>query len=156
MGEEVELRVPAGLEYIPTLRELLGALCARTVPGVLGGVPEDWVWGFQTAVAELASNIVRHAHREVAGDLRWVLTAHEDRVEVRCFDRGTAYTPAPPSLPDPSALQEGGYGMFLIHRLLDDVEYTRTPDGENRWRLVKHLPPTSTEAGPDLPGEEGA
>jgi anti-sigma regulatory factor (Ser/Thr protein kinase) len=37
------------------------------------------------------------------------------------------------------ALPEGGYGLALARAAVDQLDYERTPDGINRWRLVKRF-----------------
>ena len=138
--EQIEVRVPGRLDYLRPLRDLTAALCARIADRHPAGTLDEWARSVETAAAELAANIVRHAYRDSAGELRCLATAYDDRIEVYFFDRGASYVASPPTLPDPMALQASGYGMFLIHRLMDEVDYSRTPDGENRWRLVKQLP----------------
>jgi hypothetical protein len=41
-----------------------------------------------------------------------------------------------------SDLPEGGFGLRLIRAAVDELHYERAaPDRENRWRLLKRLPP---------------
>ena len=41
-----------------------------------------------------------------------------------------------PELP-PDELREGGRGVFLIRRLMDEVESHRSPDGTNELRMLR-------------------
>jgi serine/threonine-protein kinase RsbW len=108
---------------------------------------------FETAVAEIGSNIVRHAYppQGEGGPLRLRLQAFPDRVEAVFSDNGVPYrppvstsTPAPgdsDGVPpeDAFSLKEGGYGLELARAAVDDLDYQRTAGGENVWRLVKRL-----------------
>ena len=40
---------------------------------------------------------------------------------------------------DIGSLPEGGFGLALARAAVDACDYSRTPDGRNRWRLVKRL-----------------
>ena len=91
------------------------------------------------AVNEVCANVYRHAYggsKEGRIDLsaETDLAAGTLRLTVR--DYGVAFdvnaVPAPSSEP-----QEGGYGVFLIHNLMDRVEFTNMGIG-TRVVLVKH------------------
>jgi serine/threonine-protein kinase RsbW len=70
-----------------------------------------------------------------------------ERLEVRVRDHGCPI-PEEKSQPrvvefdpeDPASIPEGGRGVFLIHRMMDDVRYT-TEDGVNILIMGKHRPP---------------
>lgn len=76
----------------------------------------------------------------------------DDRVVIKVEDEGEGFTPK--SVPDPTAnpvktMQDrqnagkrpGGYGVFLIQRLVDDIVYN---EKGNAVLLIKYLP-TATE-----------
>ena len=57
---------------------------------------------------------------------------------VDLFDQGRSFDLANVPQPDLDSAPIRGYGLFLVHELMDDVNYT--PNHErNHWRLVKHL-----------------
>lgn len=92
---------------------------------------------FETAVSEVAANIVEHAARGEAVAMRLVLRAPEDRVEAHLEDLGYPYEPAASPLPagaDP--LAEHGRGLIIARALTDELVYER--DGAvNRWFLLR-------------------
>jgi serine/threonine-protein kinase RsbW len=100
----------------------------------------------ETAVAELASNIVRHAYGATAltGEMTLTLSGYRDRIEGTFRDDGVAYTGAPlAELTMPDALElpelpEGGWGLRLTRAAVDELTYTRTA-GTNCWRFVRRL-----------------
>ena len=108
--------------------------------------PPDARWRqlLATALAEIGANIVRHAYPAgtAPGTMHLRLRAYDDRVEALFTDQGVAFVdPAQPARPlpadDPLALPEGGYGLALARAAVDQLDYARTPDGRNLWRLVK-------------------
>jgi serine/threonine-protein kinase RsbW len=117
--------------------------------------PPDSAWraAFETAVAEIGANIVRHAYPpgRAPGRLRLRLRAFPERIEARFNDRGVAFSGEPSRLlaskpplapggpPDPADVPEGGYGLALVLQAVDRLDYARLAGGENRWRLVKRL-----------------
>ncbi len=92
--------------------------------------PEDR-WRLETAVIEVAGNIVEHGGPEVR--LRLRLTAYADTVEALFTDTGTAVVLQTP-LPRAEDSAEQGRGLALATALIDQVEYERAGT-VNRWRL---------------------
>ncbi len=101
--------------------------------------------GLRTAVIEIATNIIRHAYPPGAptGALRLLLQLYADRVEAHLSDDGIPYslpeTLFMPDLDDLTDLPEGGFGLFLARQSVDQLTHTRTDQGANHWRLVKHF-----------------
>jgi anti-sigma regulatory factor (Ser/Thr protein kinase) len=66
-----------------------------------------------------------------------------NRIVIRVRDWGRSFEPALVAEPDITApLEErdlGGLGLFLIRRLMDDVQYTFDPQKGNEVLMVKHL-----------------
>ncbi len=92
--------------------------------------------GFETAVIEIAANILEHACAGAGVDMRLEVRAHADRLEARFTDTGR------PSLVDlasaamPGELAEDGRGLALARAAVDELSYER--DGAvNRWRIVR-------------------
>lgn len=113
-----------------------------------------WDGEFATAVAEIAANIIRHAHIdapvETTPTISVRLTLWRTRIEAHFVDRGAPYTPpiastvaGMPALGEPidiDALVEGGRGLALARAALDRLAYRRSQGGENHWWLVKRRP----------------
>ena len=148
----VSLEVPGTAEHLGELHGALERFWAE-VDRVLPAPPEEeWRLVFTTALGEAAANVVRHAYQDGAlhGALRADLLAFPDRIEARFTDwgiefRGDLQAPAPEGPLDD--LPESGYGLSLIRAAVDELRYERTaasPRAENRWRLLKRLPPGLT------------
>lgn len=92
------------------------------------------------ALHELCANIIRHAYAGHSGQIE--LTAERGSGVIQYVVRDTApraYV-APPEItaPDPVSLPEGGWGIYIVHQVMNRVEYQRFSDG-NEWRLTKDL-----------------
>ncbi|MGY1781495.1 ATP-binding protein [Geodermatophilus sp. SYSU D01036] len=88
---------------------------------------------FETAVAEVAANIVEHAAASGARELVLRLRGLPDRVEAVFEDDGGPVTLGPGGWPPDDA--ERGRGLELARAAVDAVHYER--DGNrNRWVLV--------------------
>lgn len=99
------------------------------------------------AVDEAFTNIIRHAYPEDAkktGKVEILLSIENDSLTVSLVDHGKRFNPdelAPPiPVPDIRRLSQqkmrGGLGVFLIHRLMDDVQY-RSGGRMNEIRMKK-------------------
>lgn len=89
------------------------------------------------AIHELCLNIVRHAYKGIPGQIYLEATHDGDWFEFNITDHApNSYTEKSITIPDPLSLPEGGWGMMILHRVMDEVNYQRI-DGKNIWRLVK-------------------
>ena len=110
------------------------------------GFDSEAIFGIELAVGEALTNIIRHAYRGQAGhEIHLSLTIDETRLHLTILDFGHKFDPAdhpPPNLEIPS---EGGYGVYLIEKVMDEVTYhTSLPQG-TRLELVKYLPRSAGE-----------
>lgn len=106
-------------------------------------VPELDRLRFETAVIEIATNIVRHTVPATGGGpavvrVSALLRAVPGRVEAELSDDGA---PVEVDL-DPAPvddLAESGRGIALVLRAVDTLEHRRVED-RNTWRLTRALP----------------
>ena len=98
--------------------------------------PADRI-AFETAVAEVAANIIEHAARGDSVAMRLLLRAPADRVEAHLEDLGYAYDAgAEPAPAEGGELAEHGRGLVIARALTDELTYER--DGAvNRWFLLR-------------------
>jgi serine/threonine-protein kinase RsbW len=95
---------------------------------------------FETAVIELASNVIRHA--DSGQGVAWQLSIDvgENRLEASLTDSGEPKNIALEGRELPDELAESGRGIPLIKALVDVVEYEHE-GGVNRWRISRTLTP---------------
>ncbi|SRR6266566_1728689 len=102
-------------------------------------VDEEWRMMFETAVAEIAANILEHSRRDRgARMLRVRLTAFGDRVEAWLQDDGLGVDVSLDA-PLPRESAQRGRGVALVRSMVDEFSYARSDD-MNRWLIVKRLP----------------
>ncbi len=131
-GESSEhvLAACAQPECIERVHQLLDKLFAD-----VGDMREEDRIGFETAVAEIAANVVEHAGGpQVALSFR--VRVLPDRLEALFVDTGAAPTVDMTDLPVPSPLAENGRGLSLARWMVDEVVYERL-DEQNVWRIVR-------------------
>ena len=88
------------------------------------------------AIEEACANAIRHSGSD--DDIQVVLAFEGHELQVRVVDHGVGFDPAlyqPDRVPDIDSV--GGRGLFLIGRLMDDVELRF--DGGTEVGMVKHV-----------------
>lgn len=134
------LTIPSSLDSLSQLSDFITA-CARAA-----GLDDHAVWEVQLAVDEAATNIILHAYGDhnLEGSIV-VETALKGSDFVVCLrDHGARFDPN--SVPSPdltSPLEErqtGGLGLYLMHKLMDQVDFQFDPSGFNQLTMVKRLP----------------
>ena len=159
------IRVPAKSHSLQRVR----AFCKDVLNENLCGDPQ-FLRQMVLAIDEAVANVIEHAFAKKPGDavgtIEISLEIHQDRIITRIVDRGTEFDPrirgneavqmADPkdddghSLPacelspghrrSSSHFPYRGYGRQLIHLIMDQIDYQRTPQGENLLVLTKLLP----------------
>jgi serine/threonine-protein kinase RsbW len=91
---------------------------------------------FETALVELAANIIQHANggRGVEGNLS--LTIDEVVIRCRITDASGASNVALENRQMPEEMAESGRGIAFIQRLVDTLHYERR-NGQNMWMIEK-------------------
>lgn len=107
-------------------------------------LPEDMAYRVELALVEVWTNIVRHAYPEKKGVFRVACWQEESLLFFEVRDAGAPFDPRDFKEPDLDRYKNGGagggFGCFLISRLMDGVDYRRDRD-ENVLTLWKSLSP---------------
>jgi serine/threonine-protein kinase RsbW len=148
-AREIEIAIDSRLENV----SLVGLAVHRI--GEAAGLPSAESHHLELCTVEAVSNAIRHAYGGEQGHTVSVrLRLEPDRIEVRVRDEGRPLpeerrTPRRPDY-DPGNLEsipEGGWGLFLIHQMMDRVEYA-TDGGANVLVMTKRIPEPSRVGGP--------
>ena len=125
----------AELESLADIRAFLREdLIAR---GVERAVADDMV----LAVEEAAMNVITHGYQGMdPGSLMVDVSTTPAEIRIEITDFGRPFEPIDVPAPDVQSILDGGpekgFGLFLIHRLADGVDY-RSDESGNRLRLTK-------------------
>jgi serine/threonine-protein kinase RsbW len=95
-------------------------------------------FSFETALIELASNVMRHAHDGSGVSCVLTIETFPDRIEATLSDTGEPGEVHLAERDMPDVLAESGRGIPLIQALVDELRYDRT-DGLNRWYITRSL-----------------
>lgn len=136
MGENWKLSVDANLDNLATVRHFLEKIATLTKinPAILGDL--------LLATDEAITNIITHGYHSSGGVLEIEVQYDSDTLTIAIRDQAAAYNPLSAGAPDldTSPLEQdkpGGFGVYLIKRMVDDVHYRHTQDGHNELILVK-------------------
>lgn len=121
------------------------------------GLHSDDIDEIEIAVDEACANVLDHAYpdRTPKPPLHMEICVSDTYFVVEVIDQGRVFdykAYCPPRFPDHWINgHERGVGLFLIRQFMDDVQYTSTPDGQNRLRLIKRIQPPTDRAHRSLP-----
>ena len=124
----VTIRIDSRLDLVEMAARSVRALCATS------GLPARECAHVELAVDEALNNVIRHAYHGEAGhpiEIAFALEANRFTIEIS--DEGEPMTRrAPAELAfdpgDIANLPEGGMGLYIIHNVMDEVEYHRFGD----------------------------
>lgn len=130
--------LPNDLSFLKEVRQFVKETLAET------SLVEDVTSRVILAVDEAVSNIIEHAYEEGRKDRIEMAITHDDkRVDILIRDFGKTFDPgkiAPPDMQEYIRVRrKGGLGIFLIRKIMDEVEYTFKEGVQNELRLVKYI-----------------
>jgi serine/threonine-protein kinase RsbW len=136
MTETHRLDVRPSLDDLGRVRDFIEASAGAA------DLAADRIGELVLAVDEAVSNIVMHGGGPNAGRIEIRVLRGPDRVLVQIRDE---CIPFDPTRPDEQHLgqsplerdQPGGFGLNLLNRLVDRVDYRVAEDGRNELALVK-------------------
>lgn len=129
MHVKMQLSLPTEARYVGMMRNVTSAVMTDM------GVPQEANADVQLAVTEACANAVRHSD---VGEYVVRLALGDERCEVEVVDLGGGFEPADfRSSPDATQSDhESGRGLYLMHELVDDLQFVRADDGTH-VRLTK-------------------
>ena len=136
----IELRLPSRLGYEKVAMDTASSLARRM------GFGGDRIDALRTAVGEAVTNAIEHGNEhDAAMKVTVILTLRPDELVVSVADQGRKHLIQDQTLLTPQIddvmrkTDKGGWGIWLIRELMDEVEFTTAPSGGNQIRMVIHL-----------------
>jgi serine/threonine-protein kinase RsbW len=126
------LTLPASLDALAALHPF--------VQSASPSLSEPLVSQIVLAVHELCTNIIRHAYAGADGEIYMEATWKPGSITFLIRDHAPRAFTLPRTIvqPDPASLPEGGWGIYIVHKVMNQVEYRRLHNG-NEWILKKYL-----------------
>lgn len=137
-ARRVVLRTDSLLANVELVGRAVRGLCSAA------GMPGRDCAHVELALVEAVNNVIRHAyHGEGGHPVEVVFTSDPECITIEVADEGDAMPPRPSPVFDfdPNDLEhlpEGGMGLFLIHTVMDSVEY-RSFGGRNALAMTRRL-----------------
>ncbi|MDZ7359599.1 MAG: SpoIIE family protein phosphatase [candidate division KSB1 bacterium] len=147
-----QLKVPAHIDYLADLRDFVTRI------GKKHGFSDRVINAFKLAIDEAGTNVMRHAYRDVGGEgfitIRAIVKTNS--LTICLIDQGKYFDPKHVKDPDLQRYvdigKKGGLGIFIMRRLMDEIDYRKTEEG-NELRLTKNrdTPAQTTRLRGQLP-----
>jgi len=132
MDVKDQLVIDSRLDAVAEAREWL---VSRTVQA---GVSTKTINDLKLVLTEALSNVVRHAYDDEPGHpIELSLVVDAGALTLTIHDYGRPFDADSYQAPDLSDPQEGGYGVFLMHNLMDQVHYDVSSGTGTTLTLVK-------------------
>ena len=118
------------------------------------GLDERAIYHCQMAVDEALTNVIEHgyAFHDEGNAIELTCQVTPDRFLITIEDSSPAFNPLTHEAPDPDepldSREPGGWGIYFIRKLMDDVRYERVGN-RNRLTLVKRIPALVSATGPN-------
>ncbi len=133
----IQIELPTDLKFLPLIRDCLN---------VLFDVADDnspqksLAYNVELAVYEVCTNIIEHAYDGQDGRLllNFSLDRPDQKIIVTIKDTGRSFDFVGRTVELPELGSKRGYGLYLVHQLVDDVYYS-SDSGANVWRLTKRF-----------------
>lgn len=132
------LTIPSARRFLGDVRQFVEAHARNA------GLPSDDIEHLKLATDEACTNIMLHAYRgKTDQTIEVIVTVSTKQITVTLRDHGQTFDwqtyKRPNDLRDSiNARRGGGWGIYMMQKLMDKVEYSRT-DSSNEVHLIKQL-----------------
>lgn len=131
------LSVEASTEHLAKVRDFVAAHAEKI------GLSQKDISEIRLAVDEAYTNIIKHAYKDsMEKKVKIKIGSDTDRLWISLMDEGKSFDPSTYSEPDLikriKEKKRGGMGVYLIRKLMDQVQYSRKGQ-TNEIRMVKNL-----------------
>jgi len=129
-----QVKVPAQLNYLRVLRKFIVRI------GTKYGFTSSELYAFKASVDEACANIIEHGYGHTDGSITMKAIVKDESFTIELMDHGRSFDPKQAKKPNLHNYvdigKKGGLGIFIMRKLLDEIEYQSTSDG-NVLRLIK-------------------
>jgi anti-sigma regulatory factor (Ser/Thr protein kinase) len=141
----LESVIDASLDGMSDVHRMLADFWQQVAQCPVAQPDATWRALFESAAAEVAGNVVRHAYPSSSTPMyfRLALCCFDNRIVATTLDQGIPWE-LPIDIPAPNmemALEDdafdGGWGLPIAHAVTDGLGYQRLADGYNQWRIDK-------------------
>jgi serine/threonine-protein kinase RsbW len=157
----IGLRVPGAIGYRHLAIRIVSTACKMALEGT-SGEDDDFENEVVSAFGEAFNNVAVHGYRGlVPGSIQIEVDWDDARLMITVIDTGRTFDPGAVAPPNLDELPESGMGLYIMHRCMDELDYS--PGPPNVLRLVKlrrrrggMLPPAPPEGTDPAGGDRGS
>ena len=127
----------ADFQSLDEIRDFVGEAASQV------GFSKKEIYSIQLAADEASTNIIEHAYAGIeGGQIEIECNVAGDELKIILRDKGRSFDPS--SVPEPKVKADlaerkiGGLGMYLMRKLMDEVYYESSPEG-NTLRMIKRM-----------------
>ncbi|MDD9304093.1 MAG: ATP-binding protein [Desulfobacter sp.] len=138
MAEQtIELSIPSHPRFLQLVRGMM-----KKVTAILS-IEREQADYIILAVDEACSNIIRHSYKnDHSQKIDFLICLKKSRLDISIMDNGKPFEFTELPCRDPEEIHPGGLGIYIIRRVMDQVNYHRSKKGQNIIQMVKALNPT--------------
>jgi len=130
-----EIAIPAQMSYMGQVRDFIEHIGAKYK------YSDKIINSYKLVIEEACTNIIRHGYRDIkGGEISIKAIVRQQSLTIVIIDQGISYDPRQAQTPDLEKYiqigKKGGLGIFMMRKLMDDVQYNITSRG-NELRLTK-------------------
>ncbi len=141
----IVVQTPGEISYLHRIRQFIAGIASES------GMSGEDIDNIELAVDEACANVIEHGYESDTPDKSITIRMEIDpsKLVLTIIDQGKNFDPRARKHPDINQLinmkRDGGLGISLIKRVMDAIDYRRTPEGQNELILTKYFPPSQPD-----------
>jgi serine/threonine-protein kinase RsbW len=137
-NDSEQLSIKSSLESLKIIREFISEFCIKR------NIKKSSIDKIVLAVDEACSNIIKHAYQlDESGIINIKLSLEDSTLKIEIEDYGQPFKNSNVNEPNINDYykehKKGGWGLYLIKKIMNFVSYNRTNDGKNYLVLIKNV-----------------
>ena len=132
-----QLKIPSQTDNLELIREFVSRVAVKV------GFEDNDVNKIELAVDEACTNVIKHAYeKDKKQPIDIAIQIEYNKFTVIVTDRGKGFDVSKIKTPDMKEylieMRVGGLGIFLMHSLMDEVDFDIRPGVKNQVKMVKY------------------
>lgn len=133
---EIALKIPSCLDNLNIATSTAQWICKVLYKPPLSA---EITYAVELSVSEACTNAIKHKGHAATSDIvSIVFIMFKDKLVIHIKDQGSGFNLNELPLPDFNSHPEGGYGIFIIKSMMDEVSYTKK-DNYNVLSMTKYV-----------------
>jgi serine/threonine-protein kinase RsbW len=132
------LKIPSQTDNLEIIRDFIYKIAEKN------GLSDEIAGSIELAVDEACTNVIKHAYSfNEKENVRITVNISSKKITISIVDKGSGFNPETFKINNiDSRINErksSGYGIYLMQKLMDEVDFDIHPDQKNEVRLIKYL-----------------